>query len=83
VLESKLEFIPIERNPKKKFNVVMIMAKQIKIDKDAALDLAKKYLTIGDRYVDISVVGKTVQEKAVSLGRIFNAQKQTDFQRQG
>jgi len=69
--------------PQKNVNVIIIMAKQIKVDKNAALDLAKKYLTIGDRYVDISVVGKTVQEKAVSLGRIFNAQKQTYFQRQG
>jgi hypothetical protein len=56
------------------------MTKQIKTDKDNILGLAKEYLIIGDKYVDIPVVGKTIQEKAVSLKRIFNDQK-TYFQR--
>ncbi len=59
------------------------MDKQVKVDKNTALDLAKKYLTLGDKYIDVPVAGKTLQEKAVSLERIFNAQKQTYFQRQG
>ncbi len=58
------------------------MTKQIKTNKDTTLGLAKDYLIIGDKHVDIPVVGKTIQEKAVSLKRIFNDQK-AYFQRQG
>ena len=60
------------------------MVNKIKTDKkNTTLDLAKDYLTIGDKYLDVSITGKTVQEKTVSLKRIFNAQKETYFQRQG